>query len=151
MFWNHSRPAPDTLAALRQWTASEHSRLRDRFIQRKREGHIRECHGDLHLGNMALQRGRIEVFDCLEFNPSLRWIDVISDMAFLAMDLQCRSRPELASQVLNRWIERSGDAVGLHTWRWYLVYRALVRAKVAVSRRSKPHLPIPVDGRVCEK
>ena len=133
---------PNALLKLRLWTESEHSRLRNIYIQRKRDGRIRECHGDLHLGNMALRLDRIEVFDCLEFNPSLRWIDVISDMAFLAMDLQCRGRPDLATRVLNRWLERSGDGAGLHTWRWYLVYRALVRAKVAVLSRADPDLPI---------
>ena len=91
---------------------------------------------------MALRLGNIEVFDCLG------WIDVISGMAFLAMDLQSRGRPKLASIILNRWIERSGDAAGLHTWRWYLVYRALVRAKVALLKQAECDLPIESSQRL---
>jgi aminoglycoside phosphotransferase family enzyme/predicted kinase len=128
------------LSALRDWTESEHRRLLAVFAERRVEGRVRECHGDLHLGNMALHHGRIVVFDCLEFSPSLRWIDVVSDMAFLAMDLQQRGHRCLAVRVLNRWLEHGGDYTGLLTWRWYVVYRALVRAKVTALRMAQADL-----------
>jgi predicted kinase len=83
---------------------------------------------------LVLHRERIEVFDCLEFSPALRWIDPISDMAFLVMDLEQRGRPDAGHRVLNRWLEGNGDYAGLPAWRWYLVYRALVRAKVTTLR-----------------
>ncbi len=54
---------------------------------RKHQGYVRECHGDLHLGNMTLINGKVTLFDCIEFNPMLRWIDVISEVAFLFIDL----------------------------------------------------------------
>jgi predicted kinase len=73
-------------------------------------------------------------FDCLEFNPALRWIDVLSDVAFLAMDLQAHGQREWAARVLNRWLGACGDYASLLTWRWYLTYRALVRAKVLALR-----------------
>ena len=132
-----SDPHCGTLAHLHRWTQREHQRLQRTLADRLQQGRIRECHGDLHLGNMVLHHGRIEVFDCLEFNAQLRWIDVISDMAFLAMDLQQRGYPVPATGLMNRWLETSGDYLGLRTWRWYQVYRALVRAKVTVLRRSQ--------------
>lgn len=126
---------PETLRAalleLRGWSEREFGRREPQFRQRLAAGRVRECHGDLHLGNLVLRRGQIEAFDCLEFAPALRWIDVISDLAFLAMDLEERGQGALAALLLNRWLEHSGDYTGLALWRWYGVYRALVRAKVA--------------------
>ncbi len=119
------------LSALRRWSELQAQQLAPWFEARRAAGRIRECHGDLHLGNMALGPEGILVFDCLEFSPPLRWIDPTSDLAFLVMDLQQRRRGDLASLLLNRWLERNGDYTGLRGWRWYLVYRALVRAKVA--------------------
>ncbi|MFM7732985.1 MAG: AAA family ATPase [Cyanobium sp.] len=130
----------ELVAPLRRWTEAEAQRLEPLFRQRKADGRVRECHGDLHLGNMALLEGRIEVFDCLEFSPELRWIDVISDLAFLAMDLQQRGQDASAQLLLAQWLEASGDYGGLALWRWYCVYRALVRAKVAALRLAQADL-----------
>ncbi len=122
---------------LDQWGRTEFQRLTEVFRERKQAGRVRECHGDLHLGNLILHEGRIAAFDCLEFNANLRWIDVISEMAFLVMDLSERGRPDYAFRVLNHWLEQTGDYSGLTTWRWYFCYRALVRAKVAVLRMGQ--------------
>lgn len=119
------------LLALRGWSEREFGCREPLFRQRLAAGRVRECHGDLHLGNLVWRHARIEAFDCLEFAPALRWIDVISDLAFLAMDLEKRGQGALAAVLLNRWLEHSGDYAGLALWRWYGVYRALVRAKVA--------------------
>ncbi len=99
-------------------------------MRRKSEGYIRECHGDLHLRNLAWVSDAPVVFDCIEFNPDLRWIDVISDAAFLVMDLQDRRQPQLAQRFLNLYLEHTGDYCGLRVLPFYLTYRALVRAKV---------------------
>mgnify|MGYP003347951835 CR=1 FL=1 len=123
-------PTP-RLLGLQQWCQDEGRRLAPLFLQRRDHGRVRECHGDLHLGNLVLQQGRLLPFDCLEFSAGLRWVDVISEMAFLAMDLARHRRPLLAAALLNRWLDRSGDYAGLHGWRWYVAYRALVRAKVS--------------------
>ncbi|MGC1952928.1 MAG: AAA family ATPase [Gammaproteobacteria bacterium] len=123
-----------TLAALRVWVEEEFARRRHQFQSRKDQGFIRECHGDLHLGNLVLLDGRIVAFDCIEFNDQLRWIDVMSELAFTVMDLRDRGYPSLACRFLNRYLERSGDYAGLGVLRYYLVYRALVRAKVALLR-----------------
>jgi len=122
------------LESVSEWFESEGSRLQETFVARKRQGWVRECHGDLHLGNLVLYRQKPTLFDCLEFNPQLRWIDVISDIAFLVMDLFDRGAATLASRLLNSWLERTGDYEGLKVLKYYLAYRALVRAKVAALR-----------------
>lgn len=122
------------LPPLRQWCEAEALRLEPLFERRRRAGRVREGHGDLHLGNLVLHGDRIVVFDCLEFSPSLRWIDVISDLAFLAMDLRRHRQSLLASSLLNHWLAGSGDYGALAVWRWVLAYRALVRAKVTALR-----------------
>lgn len=118
----------DKLAA---WSQAEGERLSQHFAKRKTAGFIRECHGDLHLGNIAWVAGAALIFDALEFNPALRQIDVISEIAFLSMDLQHRQRADLAWRLLDRYLEHTGDFDGLAALPYYQVYRAMVRAKVA--------------------
>ncbi len=127
---------------LSEWVECEWQRLHETFEERKRQGMVRECHGDLHLGNLVLYRGRPTLFDCLEFNPQLRWIDVLSDVAFLVMDLHDREATPLAWRVLNEWLEQTGDFRGLPVLNYYLAYRALVRAKVAAIRLQQPEVPL---------
>lgn len=124
------------LGQLRQWSDAQHGELADRFEARRRDGCVRECHGDLHLGNMVLIEGRVRIFDCIEFNPHLRWIDVISEAAFVAMDLIQRGFAGLAFRFVNRYLEQTGDYAGVRLLRYYMVYRALVRAKVAAMRAA---------------
>lgn len=122
------------LDELERWSEREYRARIDAFAARKARGFVRECHGDLHLGNMVLLDGKAVPFDCIEFSDNLRWIDVISEAAFLAMDLQDRGRPDLARRFLNAYLEQTGDYEGLEVLRYYLVYRAMVRAKVACIR-----------------
>ena len=124
----HALPLLD---AVQRWSERCFARIRPLLEQRLVAGRVRECHGDLHLTNLLLRNGRIQVFDCLEFSPALRWIDVISDLAFLVMDLEVRGAPVLANRLLNGWLAATGDYGGLGLWRWYSSYRAMVRAKVA--------------------
>ncbi len=119
------------------WSDKDHAAHRETFVKRKAGGLVRECHGDLHLANMVLWEKRIVIFDCLEFDESLRWIDVMSDVAFVTMDLTHRGRPDWANRLLNRYLEESGDYAGLSVLRSYQVYRAMVRAKVASVRRQQ--------------
>jgi len=122
------------LQPLKLWSARQHAELSPIFTQRKQAGFIRECHGDLHLGNLALIDDRVVPFDGIEFNPDLYWIDVISEVAFLVMDLQSKQRHDLAYQFLNIYLQKTGDYSGLKLLRFYLVYRAMVRAKVEAIR-----------------
>jgi aminoglycoside phosphotransferase family enzyme/predicted kinase len=104
-----------------------HEGLMDR---RRLDGFVRECHGDLHLGNLARIEGRLVPFDALEFDPGLRWIDVLSEVAFLVMDLQVNRRDHAGFRFLNRYLDVTGDYPGLPVVPFYLGYRAAVRAKV---------------------
>ncbi|MDD5242117.1 MAG: AAA family ATPase [Sulfuricella sp.] len=125
------------LDGLERWSEEEYRICREAFTTRKAQGFIRECHGDLHLGNMVLLDGEVVPFDCIEFNDDLRWIDVVSEAAFLTMDLLDRERPDLARRFLNAYLEQTGDYIGLAVLRYYLVYRAMVRAKVASIRAGQ--------------
>jgi len=128
------------LRRLRKWTRAEHAARRRALLSRRRGGFVRECHGDLHLGNIAVLEGCPTPFDCIEFNAALRWIDVMSEVAFLLMDLADHGRADLASRFLNAYLEVTGDYGGLEVLRYYLVYRALVRAKVNVLRARQPQV-----------
>ncbi len=134
--------APDQpqLQRLQAWSERTFAELRQTFENRKRRGFIRECHGDAHLANMVWLDERVTFFDCLEFSENLRWIDTMSEVAFLTMDLDDRGRADLARRVLNAYLEHSGDYEGLAVFRFYQVYRALVRAKVACIRASQSGL-----------
>ncbi|NTU52798.1 MAG: AAA family ATPase [Chlorobiaceae bacterium] len=123
-----------TIERLRHWTIAEQRRLTGVLRERKAIGMVRECHGDMHTGNMVIRNGRTMIFDCIEFNPALSIIDIMSDVAFLFMDLAHSSKPELAWHFLNAWLEKSGDYDGLRVLRFYCVYRAMVRAKVTSIR-----------------
>lgn len=122
------------LSRLHAWTMAEFARCRDRLAARQAAGRVRECHGDLHLGNLVLIDGRVTPFDCIEFNEDLRWIDVASELAFTYIDLLDHRRPGLANWLLNEWLARSGDFDAVPVLRFYAIYRALVRAKVAGIR-----------------
>ncbi len=122
------------LAALRAWTQASFARLQAQFGARKAQGFVRECHGDLHLGNLVLIDGHVTLFDCIEFNQALRWIDVASEIAFTYIDLLDHGHAGLAASLLNQWLSDTGDYAAATLLRFYAVYRALVRAKVAALR-----------------
>ncbi|HEX2830477.1 MAG TPA: AAA family ATPase [Burkholderiales bacterium] len=129
----HDAPAAD---ALREWTEREFPAVRDRLRVRAGSS-VRECHGDLHLGNIVLIDGKLVPFDCVEFNAALRWIDVMNEVAFMVMDLLDRGADALAWLFLDEYLEASGDYAGVAVVRFYLVYRAMVRAKVHLLRASQ--------------
>jgi hypothetical protein len=112
------------------------------LLQRRYEaGEVRECHGDLHLGNLVMIDGRALPFDAIEFNARLRWIDRMSEIAFLLMDCEARSRREGGMIALNAWLESSGDYAGLTLLDFFRCYRAMVRAKVALLATRPPAEP----------
>lgn len=98
---------------------------------RRAAGRIRECHGDLHARNIVRLDGRLRAFDCVEFEPAFRWIDVADDVAFLVADLETLGVPRLATAFLQGWLEASGDWQACRLLPLYQAHRALVRAKVA--------------------
>jgi len=101
------------LILLKKWSLTEFTKLESVFEQRKKDGFVRECHGDMHLRNLAWIHDKPVAFDCIEFNPDLRWIDLISEIAFLIMDLQDRKQQHLANRFLNKYLEITGDYAGL--------------------------------------
>ncbi|MBD3648860.1 MAG: AAA family ATPase, partial [Pseudomonadales bacterium] len=131
---NDERKALDRL---RRWCTDEWERLRDTFRLRLDQGFVRECHGDLHLANILYERDRCIPFDCLEFDPGLRWIDTASDLAFTVMDLDAHGLHEHSRQLLVEYLEHTGDYELLDLLRYYLVYRALVRAMVDAIRSTQ--------------
>jgi aminoglycoside phosphotransferase family enzyme/predicted kinase len=137
----------EKLGEVRAWTLAEGARLRETFAARRRGGFVRECHGDLHLGNIAFLEGRPVLFDCIEFDPELRWIDVMNEVAFLAMDLLEHGLAAAAWRFLNAYLETTGDYAGVRVLRYYLVYRAVVRAKIACIRSQQPGAGDAAQGR----
>ncbi len=124
----------DEMQGLSSWTSQNLQELWATLIQRQDDGFIRECHGDLHLRNLVRLSSGIAAFDCVEFSAELRHIDVISDVAFLMMDLIARGRQDLAYLFINRYLECTGDYAGMSVFGLYYVYHALIRAKIASIR-----------------
>ncbi|MBA1275262.1 bifunctional aminoglycoside phosphotransferase/ATP-binding protein [Stutzerimonas azotifigens] len=125
------------LDALEAWSESNIRRLWPVLEARSRDGFIRECHGDLHLGNAALTHGKVVLFDCIEFNEEFRFNDIALDTAFLAMDLEDRGLKSQARRFVNAWLERTGDYQALELLHLYKAYRAIVRAKINLFRLSQ--------------
>lgn len=122
----------EQLAHLEKWTMSAFAIHSDTMRQRKSSGFVRECHGDLHLKNITIFHNRVTLFDCIEFNDSFRWVDVVSDMAFLVMDLEERGLHNYANRFSNHYLEETGDYSGLKLLPFYKAYRAIVRAKISL-------------------
>ncbi|WP_231568257.1 bifunctional aminoglycoside phosphotransferase/ATP-binding protein [Novosphingobium malaysiense] len=105
--------------------------------RRGQAGHVRRCHGDLHLANICLWRGRPTLFDCLEFDPELAITDVLYDLAFLLMDLWQRGLHREASLAFNRYCDMRGESDGLASLPLFLSMRAAVRAHVNASAAQR--------------
>jgi len=125
------------MAALQQASERAYRACEHLIAERQAQGFVRECHGDLHLGNIALIGNNPTPFDGIDFNPSLRRIDVIDEASFLFMDLLHHRRPDLAYRFLNAYLEQTGDYAGVDLLNFYCAYRATVRAKVNAIRASQ--------------
>jgi aminoglycoside phosphotransferase family enzyme/predicted kinase len=123
--------------------------LTDNFFATKEEvltnriknGWIRECHGDLHLGNICLWHDKILLFDCIEFNEPFRFVDVMFDVAYAVMNFSVGNRPDLANAYLNTYLEESGDWEGLQVLPLYVSRQAYVRAKITSFLLDDPGVP----------
>ncbi|MFN6518554.1 MAG: AAA family ATPase [Nostoc sp. CreGUA01] len=114
------------------------------FASRIHNDYIRECHGDLHLRNIALWHDKILLFDCIEFNEPFRFVDVMYDVAFTVMDVEARGRKDLGNAFLNTYVEQTGDWEGLELLPLYLSRQAYVRAKVTSFLLDDPSVPAAV-------
>lgn len=127
------------LRELWNWTRNQIATHELAFEERARNHRIRDCHGDLHAANIVRFDGRLVPFDCIDFDPQLRCIDVMNDVAFLVMDLRSHDREDLAAALLSRYLEITGDYEGIRLLPFYAVYRALVRAKVdSIAAEQSP-------------
>ena len=111
--------------------------IRPLLLARGQRGLVRRCHGDLHLGNIALLDGEPVAFDAIEFDPLVASGDVLYDLAFLLMDLVERGLPAAANGVLNGYFaaaRRDEDCEGLAALPLFMSLRAAIRAKVTAAR-----------------
>jgi uncharacterized protein len=116
------------------------------FADRVAAGCIRDCHGDLHSGNICLAE-KTHIFDCIEFNDRFRYTDVAADLAFLAMDIDFHGLPEMAERCIELYISRSGDS-GIRTvLNFYKCYRAYVRGKIMLLTASDSTVSKEVTAR----
>lgn len=111
----------------------------DVFAKRVAENRVRECHGDIHSGNIFVS-DRIYIFDAIEFNERFSFCDVASDVAFLAMDLDYKNRCDLSEFFVERYVEYSGDTETEKLLRFYKCYRAYVRGKVTSFKLNDPNV-----------
>ena len=132
--------APDLVAALTATTRAALQRVRPLLAARERNGLVRRCHGDLHLGNIVLIDGAPVLFDAIEFDPRIATGDVLYDLAFLLMDLIERGLKDAANIVLNRYLmetRRADDLDALAALPLLLSLRATIRAKVSAERQPR--------------
>lgn len=117
--------------ALTEKSRAELGRHRDLLEERRRSGKVKRCHGDLHLGNIALIGGRPVLFDAIEFSDTIACIDIFYDLAFLVMDLDQRGQGEFAALLLSRWLAATGDFAALPLLPLMLSLRAAIRSHIA--------------------
>jgi hypothetical protein len=109
------------------------------FEERIAQARVRDCHGDIHSGNIFVTK-RIYIFDAIEFNERFRYSDTASDVAFLAMDLDFKGRTGLSDFFVKKYVEYSGDRELMKLLSFYKCYRAYVRGKVVSFKLKDPSI-----------
>lgn len=125
---------PDETARLNRAFREALARHAPLLDARAAAGHVRRCHGDLHLRNICLIGDEPTLFDCIEFDDALATIDTLYDLAFLLMDLWHRNLPGFANLVMNRYLDESGDESGFALLPFFMALRAAVRAHVLAGQ-----------------
>jgi uncharacterized protein len=131
----------ESFEAIAYYTALFYARKGELFSARVRERRIRDCHGDLHLEHIHLAHKTLSIFDCIEFNDRFRYVDVASDVAFLAMDFDHHDRPDLSRQITSRMANSLRDTGMLGLMDFYKCYRAYVRGKVESFQQARAEVP----------
>jgi aminoglycoside phosphotransferase family enzyme/predicted kinase len=126
----------DRLLAAERFTTACLAARRDQISARAEGGLVRDCHGDLRAEHVIVDDD-VAVFDCVEFNPALRWIDVAADLAFLVMDLARLGEEELSARLILSYRGAGGDPGDDALLYFYASYRAWVRAKVTCLRAGE--------------
>ncbi len=144
--------APEQDALLRGYVSWFLRRRRHLLRRRAAEGRVRECHGDLRSESVVVwPDGSVCIMDCIEFSRRLRYTDVAGDVAFLAMDLEFRGRPDLAEAFVSAYLEASGDGGLPQVLDFYRCYRAAVRGKVEGFLLRQPEVPPGERGAALER
>ncbi|RDV12950.1 phosphotransferase [Pontibacter diazotrophicus] len=133
---------PASLEAIRHYFQRFFQDNQGLFSKRVEEQRIQDCHGDLHLEHIHIRKDKVCIYDCIEFNDSFRYIDVASDIAFLAMDFDHHDRPDLSKYVTTRMAELLHDPDMLLLVDFYKCYRACVRAKVECIKASEQEVSV---------
>jgi aminoglycoside phosphotransferase family enzyme/predicted kinase len=135
----HSSAVFDSSSDVRGLRPELERRLEDAspwMADRREDERVRECHGDLHAANVVRLESRLVAFDCMEFEPAFRWIDVADEIAFLLADLDAQRYPLHEQAFLSGYLAESGDYQACRLLPLYKAHRALVRAKVTALSRS---------------
>jgi uncharacterized protein len=131
--------------AIRHYTNRFYIVNEELFRERMRQQRILDCHGDLHLDHIHITPARLSIFDCIEFNDRLRFIDIASDLAFLAMDFDFKSRSDLGNLLLRNAARELGDPGMLKVANFYKCYRAFVRGKVESIQATEKETTNPQE------
>ncbi|HZT44369.1 MAG TPA: AAA family ATPase [Chthonomonadaceae bacterium] len=132
--------------AIRRYLAGFLQAETDLLCRRMQEGRTRDGHGDLRLQNICLDPrygDGIQIFDCIEFNDALRYIDTAADVAYLAMDLDLAGRADLRESLVDDYEVASGDTTLRQVLPFYLAYRACVRGNIALLAAGEAEMPAP--------
>jgi uncharacterized protein len=129
---------PDDIKELGTASKSAFSRLRGLLEQRGTQGHVRRCHGDLHLANVVLIEGKPVLFDAIEFDEKMASIDVLYDLAFPLMDLLRYGRQAAANTLLNRYLAMTpiDNLDALAVLPLFMSMRSAIRAHVMLARSA---------------
>ena len=130
----------EELSKIESWSNKQLEEYKSVFRARRKLGFIRACHGDVHLNNIVLINYQPVLFDAIEFNEAFRWTDIMADLGFLIMDFKDKHCLDYAYRLMSVYLEHTGDYHGLQVLPYYIVYRAMVRAKVSLLRALQPGL-----------
>lgn len=135
-------------SGLRDGLTSAFEENKPLLVRRNLAGKIRRCHGDLHLRNIVLLKGKPVLFDAIEFDESIATIDILYDLAFLVMDLWERDLAAQACRLLNHYLwlaeDEAGEIEGLALLPLFLALRAGIRAKVLIAQAALREDPQPI-------
>jgi aminoglycoside phosphotransferase family enzyme/predicted kinase len=130
----------EDLRIIKNWVEAFLSEHEGALADRVARGFIRDCDGDIHMGNICLS-DQVMIFDCIEFNKRFRYSDTAADIAFLLMDLEFHDRPDFSALLLDEYIAITGDTEIGTVLDFYKTYRAVIRGKVAGFKLIDPDIP----------
>ena len=143
------RPRLPRAVAAQRFGGAFVARHRTQLDDRARAGLVRDGHGDLRCEHVLLGEP-VRIVDRIEFDPSLRRIDVGCDLAFLLMDLELAGRADAVRRVLESYRAAGGEPGDEQLVWFFAAHWAFVRAKVAViaaaQRAAERAEPVPTEA-----